>query len=84
MCLDTVRVEHFMQFKIVSYLENFAGSNSRFHMGYNFRVISHPRKNGEQRMMKTVDFHPLAKRSSVSVTVGLLIHNSVTRTVLVL
>ncbi len=41
----TVRVENFVQFKILSlsYLENFAGgSNSTF--VYNFRVISHPRK----------------------------------------
>ncbi len=44
----TVRVENFeggkfRAIKIVSYLENFAGSNSTFHV-YNFRVISHPRK----------------------------------------
>ncbi len=37
----TVRVENFVQFKIVSYLENFAGSNSTCHM-YKFRVIMQP------------------------------------------
>ncbi len=39
----TVRVKNFVQFKIVSSLEDFVGSNS-FHV-YNFRVISHPRKS---------------------------------------
>ncbi len=39
----TVRVENFVQFQILPYLENFAGINSTFHV-YNFRVISHPRK----------------------------------------
>ncbi len=38
-----LRVENFVQFKILPYLENFAGINSTFHV-YNFRVISHPRK----------------------------------------
>ncbi len=37
------RVEHFVQFQILPYLEHFAGINSTFHV-YNFRVISHPRK----------------------------------------
>ncbi len=39
----TVRVENFVQFQILPYLENFACVNSTFHV-YNFRVISHPRK----------------------------------------
>ena len=39
----TVRVENFVQFKILPYLENFVGINSAVHV-YNFRVISHSRK----------------------------------------
>ncbi len=37
------RVENFVQFQILPYLENFAGINSTFHV-YKFRVMSHPRK----------------------------------------
>ncbi len=47
------RVENFVQFQIMPYLENFADINSTFHV-YNFRVISHPRKTTSKFSTRTV------------------------------